>query len=181
MRFAKESNNKIRTVKKQELFSFLFKLLVLLLSIKLKKTPSMRILSIFLLVFCFCVENNLGAQTANGRDSSGNGRIVYNLAPGLENLVEKYKKANYSSQGPEGFRVQIFSEAGNPAKDRADNMLQEFSSAFSDTPVYLTYEQPNFKVRAGDFRTKAEARKLQKRINYQYPGAFIVKDKIKVN
>jgi len=136
---------------------------------------------LFFLFACLNAGIDVHAQTDAAKDSSGNGRINYNLAPGLENLIEKYKKLNYSSQGPEGFRVQIFSETGNPAKDRAERMLQEFSSAFGDTPVYLTYEQPNFKVRCGDFRTKAEARKLQKQINYQFQGAFIVKDRIRAN
>jgi hypothetical protein len=45
---------------------------------------------------------------------------------------------------------------------------------------YLTYQQPNFKVRCGDFRTRAEARKYVKSISAYFPSAFIVKDFIEV-
>ena len=38
---------------------------------------------------------------------------------------------------------------------------------------------PNFKVRVGDFRTELEAIRLQRDLEYQYPGGFIVRDDIK--
>ena len=146
------------------------------------------LLVLFLLICCFKQQSTLNAQIVLGadssavikRDSSGKGYVIYKHNPSLDALIEKYKKMNYAAPGLEGYRVQIFSEAGNNAKDRANLKLQEFQTAFFDTPSYLTYEQPNFKVRCGDFRTKAEARKLQKRIAYQFPGAFIVRDHIKV-
>ena len=91
---------------------------------------------------------------------------------------EKYKKVNYSSSAAEGYRVQISTDAGNNAKDISNKVLQEFKSAFSDVSAYIIYQQPNFKVRCGDFRYKSEARKLQKRIASMYPSTFIVKDEI---
>ncbi|MBX7203158.1 MAG: SPOR domain-containing protein [Bacteroidia bacterium] len=104
------------------------------------------------------------------------GKITYVEPAGLEQLLENYRKANYAAPGVDGFRVQVFSDAGNNAKERATSALKDFQDAFPGVPVYLTYQQPNFKVRAGDFRSKAEARKLQKTIHLQFPGSFIVKD-----
>lgn len=97
----------------------------------------------------------------------------------IEALIERYKKVNYSNPGVEGFRVQIFTAAGNDAKEKANKALSEFQMSFPEVSAYLTYQQPNFKVRCGNYRYKSEARKLQKRIAYQYPGAFIVKDILK--
>ncbi len=109
------------------------------------------------------------------------GMVVFVYDKGIEELIEKYKKSNYSNPGLEGFRVQIFTGAGNDSKDKAEKALQDFLSSFPDEVAYLTYQQPNFKVRCGDFRTKSEARKLMKKISYQYPGSYIVKDNIKVD
>jgi hypothetical protein len=81
--------------------------------------------------------------------------------------------------GAEGYRVQIFTDAGTSAKERANSILTEFNASFSDTPAYLVYQQPNFKVRCGDFLTKAQARKLQKRIDSKFTGSYIVRDLIK--
>lgn len=109
------------------------------------------------------------------------GMLNFVYDKGIEDLIEKYKKSNYSNPGIEGFRVQIFTGAGNDSKEKAEKALQEFLSSFPDEVAYLTYQQPNFKVRCGDFRTKSEARKLMKKISYQYPGSYIVKDNIKVD
>jgi hypothetical protein len=115
----------------------------------------------------------------NSDDSLIRGKVTYKLAPGLNQLMEKYRRANYSMTGVEGYRVQIFTDAGTNAKERANNTLSEFTASFSDIPAYLVYQQPNFKVRCGDFLTKAQARKLQKRIDSQFPGSYIVRDLIK--
>jgi hypothetical protein len=116
----------------------------------------------------------LGCPTAIKAQAQG--KITYIEPDGLEALMEKYRAENYASPGIDGYRVQVFSDAGNNAKDRAAAILQEFEVAFPGVPVYLTYQQPNFKVRAGDFRFKAEARKLQKTIQTNFPGSFIVRD-----
>ncbi len=113
-------------------------------------------------------------------DSQLIGNIKWNLPDGLSELIETYKKANYASPGIEGYRVQILSDAGNNAKDRAQSSLIEFERYFPGIAVYLSYQQPNFKVRCGDYRTKAEARRLLNDVLGQFPGAYIVRDHIKL-
>lgn len=129
---------------------------------------------ISLTLLLFLVFSKINAQI----DSTLSGKITIKTDLGFNELVEKYKKVNYSSSAVEGYRVQISTDAGNNAKDISNKVLQEFKSTFSDVPAYITYQQPNFKVRCGDFRYKSEARKLQKRIAFIYPSTFIVKDEI---
>jgi hypothetical protein len=116
----------------------------------------------------------------NNIDSNSVGEYTLSLPLGLEQLIETYKKVNYTSAGVDGYRVQIFSESGNNAKEHAQQSLSEFNQSLSGNPAYLIYQQPNFKVRCGDYRTKAEARRLLKQLSGQYPGAYIVKDNIKI-
>jgi len=139
--------------------------------------------SLFLVPFLlFSVQSHAQELVSMGGDStSKSGKLLVIYDSGVENLIERYKKSNYANQGIDGFRVQIFTGAGNDSKEKAERALQEFSSTFPDFVGYLTYQQPNFKVRCGDFRSKSEARKLMKKISYQYPGAYIVKDNIKVD
>lgn len=122
----------------------------------------------------------INGTSSNVMDSTFRGNIVWNVPEGLSHLIESYKKSNYASPGFEGYRVQVLSDAGNNAKDRAQSTLLKFEQEFPSVPVYLTYQQPNFKVRCGDYRTKAEARRLQNQINGQFPGAYIVRDFIKI-
>jgi hypothetical protein len=107
------------------------------------------------------------------------GAYTLSLPIGLDQLIESYKKVNYTAVGIDGYRVQIFSESGNNAKEHAQKSLSDFNQSVYENAAYLIYQQPNFKVRCGDFRTKAEAQRLLKQLFGQYPGAYIVKDNIK--
>jgi hypothetical protein len=74
-----------------------------------------------------------------------------------------------------GFRVQIFS--GENRKD-AYNAQAKFLEQFPDTRSYIIYNEPNFKVRVGDFRTRLEAEKLQGELSKWFTGMFIINEKI---
>jgi hypothetical protein len=74
-----------------------------------------------------------------------------------------------------GFRVQIFSGSGRANAYAAQS---KFIQKFPDIPTYITYEQPNFKVRAGDFRTRIEAAKMMNELKPLFPNMYIVAGKI---
>ena len=58
-----------------------------------------------------------------------------------------------------------------------EKMQTEFDQKFPKITSYVTYFEPNFRLRVGDFRTKLDAYRLPE-INAAYPGAFIIRDKI---
>lgn len=107
------------------------------------------------------------------------GQIAWNHPEGMNALLEQYKTSNYKEPGLDGYRVQIFSDGGNNAKERAFKVQNTIMELYPELEVYLTYQQPNFKIRCGNFRTKAEARKCQIEIMRDFPGCFIVRDMIK--
>ena len=59
-------------------------------------------------------------------------------------------------------------------------MKQEFVAKHPDMNAYVTYQQPNFKVRLGDFRTRLEASKFLKQIGSEYSSSFIVPEEISI-
>lgn len=92
----------------------------------------------------------------------------------IRELVEKHIEIN--SKAPiKGYRVKIhFGTDKNKAKEIKGN----FIAKFPDVPAYEKYDQPNFNIRVGDFRTKLEAYKFLKEIQPDFPAAFIVQDEI---
>lgn len=175
--FIHYQRNKDTIVDLQRILSLIKHVVLLLLfnSIPMKFFFSCWLIFSCCQIFAQPLSNNVSDSLAKP------GVIIYSYDSGIEELIEKYKKNNYSNSGIEGYRVQIFTGAGNDSKSKAESSLQEFLSTFPDEVGYLTYQQPNFKVRCGDFRSKSEARKLMKKISYQYPGSYIVKDNIKVD
>jgi hypothetical protein len=91
-------------------------------------------------------------------------------------MLEWHIKNNKKLDGIDGYRVEIFFSSAMNARERALEIKKEFLSSYPDHNVHILFSAPNFKVRVGDFRTKNEALKLYKKIQKDYPGAFIVPD-----
>jgi hypothetical protein len=77
----------------------------------------------------------------------------------------------------DGFRVQIFS--GGNRKDAYDTQAR-FKTTHTDIHTYIIYNEPNYKVRAGDFRTHLEAEKLMQELKGNYSNLFIIDEKVNI-
>lgn len=136
----------------------------------MKKFYSMKaiITSILLLAINVCI-----GQTTSDSSSTKTNKVILKKEYGIDKVINTYSKTFEK----EGYRVQIFS--GNkrqPAKEAKATYIRMKLEA----KAHEVYQQPYFKVRVGDFRTKIEALKFQKELLKEFPNSFIVKDKIEV-
>ena len=97
--------------------------------------------------------------------------------PRFDELVAKQKRLNAATQTMPGYRIQIYFGA---VSQKASEVKLEFASRFTGVPAYLTYQQPNFKVRVGDYRSRFEAQKFLKDIDGMFPSGFIVPEDVKL-
>ena len=95
-----------------------------------------------------------------------------------DNRIDKLNESYKSTYSLKGFRVQIYS--GNK-RQPANQARSSFLRVHPKTKAHLNYEQPNYKVRVGDFRTKIEALKYKNGITDEFPNCFIVRDEIDIN
>lgn len=91
-------------------------------------------------------------------------------------LLNDFSDAKKKEEGMKGFRVQIFFGSGHVARENANKIRNEFVSTYKDIAAHVLFEEPNFKVRVGDFRSKSEALKVLVEIRLKYKGAYIVTD-----
>jgi hypothetical protein len=97
----------------------------------------------------------------------------------VKQLVEKKAEYNRLTNGEiDGYRIKIHFGGD---RENAKAVKTKFTTAFSEYSIYEEYQQPNFVVLVGDFKTKLEAYEALKKIQIEFPNAFIVKGKIKVN
>ncbi len=90
-------------------------------------------------------------------------------------LVEKHTEINQRGKS-KGYRVQIYFGSD---KAKAKEMKAKFLNLYGrEMRAYEPYEQPNFKIRVGDFRTRMEAYRFWKKIKADFPTAFIVESDI---
>ena len=94
----------------------------------------------------------------------------------MERLMKKQRDVYATNSTMNGYRVQIFMEIGNEAIRHAESMKKSFSDAFPELPVYLTYDQPYYRLRVGDFRNRVEAEKYLRLIKPKFSLAFVTAD-----
>ncbi|MBI2428265.1 MAG: SPOR domain-containing protein [Ignavibacteriales bacterium] len=86
---------------------------------------------------------------------------------------------NPTSAQPEtlqGFRVQLIATS---EYDQAITLRNELNLKYPDLWIYTVYEAPMYKVRAGDFSNRYEAKTLLDKIQTDgYRAAWIVPDKV---
>ena len=89
--------------------------------------------------------------------------------------LNKGVSQNGSSIVVYGYRVQVFF---GPDRKEAYNQQAKFKDLYPELNTYLSYTQPNYKVRVGDFRTRAEAQKLLNDLRPVFPTLFIFSERI---
>ena len=104
------------------------------------------------------------------------GSLNLNQDSKIDALIQKQKELYSIDSSSNGYRIHIFMEIGNEALKHAEAMKRKFETAFPDIPVYLTYAEPYFRLRAGDFRNRVEAEKCLRRIKPQFREAFVTSD-----
>jgi hypothetical protein len=94
-------------------------------------------------------------------------------------LSKKAAPATVRSNGPivsqMGYRVQIF--YGSDRKETFNEQLR-FKSAYPKINTYITYKEPNYYLRVGDFRTRLEAQRLLNELRPLFATLFIFREKI---
>ncbi|MDO7173415.1 SPOR domain-containing protein [Mariniflexile sp. AS56] len=101
------------------------------------------------------------------------GSIVVNQDKKIATLLEAKKEMNKNEVDSDRYKIQIYS--GN--RSTAEASQKEFNSNFSDWKATIEYETPNFKIWAGNYRTRLEADRALKKIKNKFPAAFIFKPK----
>ena len=92
-------------------------------------------------------------------------------------MVEKHVELNGTVKTIPGFRVQIASFSGINSKVSAFNLRDRFLLDYPAVQAYIVFDEPNFKVKVGDFRTRLEAYAFLQQIKETYKG-YIIKDNI---
>ena len=113
---------------------------------------------------------------ALGGFAQGQGSLNLRQDSRLDRLMQKQRDVYAACSTMNGFRVQIFMEIGNEAVDHANVMKEEFEELYPELPIYLSYEQPNYRLRVGDFRNRVEAEKYLRLLKPKYNLAFVTAD-----
>lgn len=86
--------------------------------------------------------------------------------------VDRSKATRVSKKG---FRVQIY--AGNN-RNEAYAVQNRFRNQYSDIDSYINYDEPNYRVKVGDFTSRTEANNFMQVLRSQYSNVFVFQEDI---
>lgn len=106
-------------------------------------------------------------------------RASAGLGPAALHAVEESAKpvdrSNATRIRARGFRVQIFS---GPNRNDAYAAQSKFKSQFKDYESYINYEEPNYRVKVGDFKSRAQATQFMNVLRSSYQNVFVFTEDI---
>ena len=129
--------------------------------------PSKLFLSVFLLLFFITF-------IAKAQTKAGKIEVIADAKVSV--LVEKHLEINKTKKYIQGFRIHIFSESGSNSKTAALDVKTKFLTKYPSVGAYIVFQEPNYKIRVGDFRTRMNARGFLKDVIGEYPNAYVIKD-----
>lgn len=91
----------------------------------------------------------------------------------VNQLVKKHIQINERVKTIPGYRIQIASLSGPNAKANAFALKDKFKTDFLGVEVYIVFEEPNFKIKVGDFKSRLEAYAFLQHIKAAYPGNIV--------
>lgn len=114
------------------------------------------------------------------------GEVIVVKDPLIDSLIAKrleLNKARPTTTNPAssaivssmGYRVQIY--YGSDRREVFSKQAQ-FKSEYPKLNTYITYKEPNYYLRVGDYRTRLEAQKFLNELRPNYPTLFIFREKI---
>ena len=125
------------------------------------------------LIIVFFIPNYIYSQESIKQEADSIEKINYGeyMDKETEQLLQKNKYIHYKKGGIEGFCVQIYS---GDSRGESQRIKSQFMKRFPEIKsVFYERVSPNWKVRAGKFRTRLEVKKLQSIIKEIYPSAYI--------
>lgn len=95
----------------------------------------------------------------------------------LDAVLDTIASRNKNIRFANGYRIQIY--VGNDKKSADDAKIFTYQS-FPELNPYISYTQPVFKVKVGDFLNRMDAERYFSKIRESYPTAMILPDKVEI-
>src|SRR5829696_2566372 len=109
--------------------------------------------------------------------------VIVHKDPRADALVRKQADINITvkkaaGRTMRGYRLMI---VNTNSRDEAIAAKTKIYTHFPDQKAYLTYQSPFFKLKAGNYQTREDAKRYQSLMNVLFPkGVFIISDIIEV-
>lgn len=95
----------------------------------------------------------------------------------LDAILDTIAMRNKNVKFTNGFRIQIY--VGNDRKSADDAKIYTYQK-YPEIFPYLSYQQPIYKVKIGDFLNRMDAERYYADLKDLYPSAMILPDRVEI-
>lgn len=107
---------------------------------------------------------------------TGKGEVRIHGDQSIHNLLKWHIHLNEKKKTFSGYRIQIYSANSFGCNiDELKEIRDKFEKTFQTIPAYLTYFNPDFKIRTGNYHSRLESIPDLYKIRKLYPSSYPVK------
>lgn len=117
------------------------------------------------------------STTTENTRKSGAGFEPQHVNKQLDDVLETMNQKNRSVRYASGFRIQIYS--GNERQQAEAAKLLVYQN-FPELNTYLSYKQPTYRLKVGDFMRKVDAERYYSQIKALFSTAILQPDKVDI-
>lgn len=121
-------------------------------------------------------------ETLSQPGENTEGYVIVEQSTSIETLLNRTTEINKKSEHSlQGYRIQLFSDYKQAARELSSKQIADFISKFPDfdaSRIYRNFEPPFVKVRVGDYRDANSALLDFVQIVKYFPDSYIIKSNI---
>lgn len=127
---------------------------------------------LFLIAFFFGIFQGVQAQEADSSKSQLNNNVLIFKDPRIDYLQKVYSgKYRVRQEIKRVYRVQL---SATKSRTEINDQKTQFSARFPGIPVFISFDPPTFKLRAGNFVSRQDAQQFLNEVRKMFPASFIV-------
>ena len=119
-------------------------------------------------------ESNIFSQLFYAKTPGGEVQVIQEQK--LDEILLNFMEQNRKLEGIPCYWIRIYSGSAHNSREEAYRTKARFLRKYEGIRNDVIYDDPNFKVYAGGYRSKSETLKLLNTIKRDFPTAFIVYD-----
>lgn len=93
----------------------------------------------------------------------------------VDNVIERIATRNKAKTTERGYRIQIFSGNNRAEYEKARGYILQY---FPNLETYVSYSQPTYKLKVGDFLSRTEAENHLSSLQSRFGAAKIIYDNV---
>lgn len=111
--------------------------------------------------------------------------VQYDVEESVTLTEQKYKAMCRYVGKVEVYVIQVMALSGDGSGTKAQDVVKSLNAFFSDNAIhaeaYTVFEEPNHKVKIGNFSTRHAAYGVLMKIPRNYSGAFVTRDSRRIS